>query len=271
MVTNAGFIDFQITWSADIFSGTPQGSNAEFFATKGINLYAYKPRARGKAQKGTIPAQGAEGLQPTHLRRKEHWDNVYKDKLPTQVSWYEDYPEISLSLIKSTGVGPSGSIIDVGGGASKLVDTLLLHGYEDITVLDISTYALDRAKQRLKEQAADRVNWIEVDITLVKLEQTYDVWHDRAVFHFITDAGERRKYVETLRHSLKIGGHLIVATFAIDGPLRCSGLDIVRYSSQGLHNEFGADFELVESFELDHITPAEKVQRFIFCHFRRMA
>ncbi|MBF0316978.1 MAG: class I SAM-dependent methyltransferase [Nitrospirae bacterium] len=200
--------------------------------------------------------------------RKEHWDNVYKNKLPNEVSWYEEYPEVSLKLIKSTGVAPDGSIIDVGGGTSSVAETLLADGYQRITVLDISPSALEKSRQRLREQA-HKVKWLEADITEVRLPEEYDLWHDRAVFHFLTDAGDRKRYVQVVKQSLKPGGHLIIATFAIDGPQKCSGLEVMRYSPEGLHNEFGGDFELLESFGIEHVTPAKGMQRFTFCCFRR--
>ncbi|WP_081853860.1 class I SAM-dependent methyltransferase [Candidatus Magnetobacterium casense] len=214
------------------------------------------------------PVQKPEEPKTSLFNRKEHWEGVYKNKLPTQVSWYEEYPEVSLKLIKSTGVGPDGNIIDVGGGTSSVADMLLADGYQRITVLDISASALANSRQRLREQA-HRVKWLEADITGVKLPERYDLWHDRAVFHFLTDADDRRKYVRAVKQSLKPGGHLIVATFAIDGPQKCSGLDVVRYSPETLHAEFGDEFELLESFGIDHVTPAKGMQRFTFCRFRR--
>ncbi|KJU84952.1 type 12 methyltransferase [Candidatus Magnetobacterium bavaricum] len=266
MVVSAGFIDFQVTWRADVFSGVPQQSEAALFGTMGINFYAYKPRAKGKSR--TVAQKVDEPKNPT-FNRKEHWDSVYKNKLPTQVSWYEEYPEVSLKLIKSTGVGPDGNIIDVGGGTSSVADTLLADGYQRITVLDISPSALEKSRQRLSEHA-HKVKWLEADITEARLPEEYDLWHDRAVFHFLTDAGDRKRYVQAVKQSLKPGGHLIIATFAIDGPQKCSGLEVVRYSPEGLHNELGGDFELLESFGIDHVTPAKGMQRFTFCRFIRL-
>ncbi|KJU86663.1 type 12 methyltransferase [Candidatus Magnetobacterium bavaricum] len=263
MVVGAGFMDFQVTWRADVFSGAPQQSEAALFGTMGINFYAYKPRAKGKSR------TAAQAPKTPTFNRKEHWDNVYKTKLPTQVSWYEENPEISLKLIKTTKVGTKANIIDVGGGASTLVDTLLLKKYKNITVLDISPSALAGSRERLGEQA-HKVKWLEADITTAQpLSEQYDLWHDRAVFHFLTDADDRKKYVQAVNQSLKVGGHLIIATFAIDGPQKCSGLEVVRYDEEGLHTEFGLNFELLNVIELDHTTPAKGVQRFLFCHFRR--
>ncbi|KWT90157.1 class I SAM-dependent methyltransferase [Candidatus Magnetominusculus xianensis] len=203
------------------------------------------------------------------LERKDYWDDVYKNKLPNQVSWYEEFPVVSFDMIEASGVGPDANIIDVGGGASNLVDNLLSNGYRRITVLDVAPLSIDKAKERLKGKAGS-VKWLEADITEVKLTEDYDVWHDRAVFHFLTNADDRKRYVSAVRQSLKIGGHLIISTFSVDGPMKCSGLDVVRYSPQTLSSEFGDDFQLIESSHVEHITPAKVVQRFIFCRFKRV-
>lgn len=270
MVLNAGFENFKITWRADVFSDAPQHSSAELFGTIGINFFASKPKTKGKLQKILTFVQNVKNLSLKRSNRKNHWENVHQNKLPNELSWYEAYPEISLTLIKSTGVEPSGNIIDVGGGTSKLVDILLVHGYERITVLDISASAIKHSKERLKEQAHN-VKWIETDITEFKFSEEYDIWHDRAVFHFLTDADDRKKYINTLKQSLKIGGYFIIGTFAIDGPEKCSGLDVMRYSSETLHKELGNDFELLELIETEHITPTKVKQKFIYCCFRRRA
>ncbi len=163
------------------------------------------------------------------MERKAHWEGIYTTKTPTGVSWYQPYASKSLELIKHTGVGTSAHIIDVGGGASTLVDDLLAEGFRHLTVLDVSSAALDAARQRIGARAAQEVAWIEADITQAVLPRLhFDVWHDRAVFHFLTDADERRRYVSAASLALKPGGHLIVATFAADGPVRCSGLNVVR-------------------------------------------
>ncbi len=176
---------------------------------------------------------------------------------------------MSLQFIERTGVGKSASIIDVGGGASTLVDDLLARGFERLTVLDVSSKAIDLARARLGSNA-DKINWIEADITKVSLPQNhYDLWHDRAVFHFLTSAEDRQKYVELVRDSLKPGSHIIMATFAPDGPSRCSGLDVVRYSPDSLLEEFGSDFELIESAGEEHLTPSGVKQMFIYCYLRK--
>jgi ubiquinone/menaquinone biosynthesis C-methylase UbiE len=200
---------------------------------------------------------------------KEHWEAIYTSKPVTEVSWYQEHSDVSLDLIKRTGVSQSGGIIDVGGGASRLVDDLLGAGYSDVTVLDISASALQAARVRLGG-LADAVTWIEADITEVELpHRRFDVWHDRAVFHFLTRAADRERYVQAVRRSVKRGGHVIVSTFGPDGPLRCSGLPVVRYSPEGLHDEFGTAFELVEHASEAHRTPFGTIQQFIYCYCRK--
>ena len=168
------------------------------------------------------------------------------------MSWFQEHSRVSLDLIKRTGIKKQGFVIDVGGGTSSLADDLLSDGFKNITVLDISAAALKVAQARLAQRAA-KVTWLEADITKVILPGNhFDVWHDRAVFHFLTRSQDREHYVETVRTAVKQGGHVIVATFGTDGPLRCSGLDVVRYSPDGLHQEFGVAFDLVEHTEEMH-------------------
>jgi SAM-dependent methyltransferase len=201
--------------------------------------------------------------------RKTHWEAVFETKAPTELSWYQEHPERSLELIRLTDARPRSEIIDVGGGDSTLVDALLERGMHHVTVLDISAAALRRAKRRLADRAAS-VRWIEADVTRAQLAPlTYDVWHDRAVFHFLTDAEDRARYVEVVRQAVKVGGHVIVATFAPDGPTRCSGLEVLRYSPDALHGEFGTEFELTVSTEESHLTPTGGSQHFIYCLCRR--
>jgi SAM-dependent methyltransferase len=200
---------------------------------------------------------------------KDHWEAIYTTKPVTEVSWYQEHSDVSLDLIKRTGVSRSGGIIDVGGGASRLVDDLLGAGYSDVSVLDISASALQAARARLG-WLAGAVSWIEADITEVELpRQRFDVWHDRAVFHFLTGAADRERYVKAVRQSVNRGGHVIVSTFGPDGPLRCSGLPVVRYSPEGLHDEFGTVFELVEHASEAHRTPFGTIQKFIYCYCRK--
>jgi 2-polyprenyl-3-methyl-5-hydroxy-6-metoxy-1,4-benzoquinol methylase len=200
--------------------------------------------------------------------RKAHWENVYSTRKPHEVGWYQAYPEIPLHLIASTGVEKSAAIIDVGGGASNLVDALLENGYSDVTVLDLSSAALEATKARLG-QASSQVKWLVEDVASFTPPRQYDVWHDRAVFHFLTEASDRRRYMEAARAALPPGGHLIMATFALDGPPQCSGLDVVRYSPESLQQEVGEGFTLAESFGGLHITPSQGKQSYTFCRFIR--
>ena len=203
------------------------------------------------------------------MQTKTHWENVYTTKPASEVSWFQEHSEVSLDLIKRTGVSQQSFVIDVGGGASTLVDDLLSDGFENITVLDISAAALHVAQARLAERA-QVVTWLEADITRVTLPAShYNVWHDRAVFHFLTRPADRKRYVETVLASVKPGGHVIVATFSLDGPLRCSGLDVVRYSPDGLHEEFGESFLLVEHTQEVHHTPFGTQQQFVYCYCRK--
>ena len=203
------------------------------------------------------------------MELKSHWENIYTTKDSKQVSWYQLHLQLSLQLIERTGVDKAAQIIDVGGGSSTLVDDLLQYGYQSVTVLDISAAAVGVARQRLGTRADD-VTWLEADITRVSLpERNYDVWHDRAVFHFLTRAEDRHKYVDVVRRAVKAGGHVIVATFASDGPEKCSGLDVMRYDPDGLHSEFGAEFTLIESVREDHQTPFGTQQKFVYCYCKR--
>ena len=196
---------------------------------------------------------------------KAHWEAVYCEKAPESVSWYQKEARFSLALIRRVAPPPYPAIIDVGGGASTLVDGLLSAGYPRVTVLDLSGTALAAARRRLGA-AARGVEWLERDVLDPGFAPgTFDVWHDRAVFHFLTSAMDRQRYVEQVRHSLRAGGHVLVATFATDGPTRCSGLDVVRYSATTLHAEFGAGFRVVGSAREEHITPWGLTQAFTYC------
>ncbi|MBI5006407.1 MAG: class I SAM-dependent methyltransferase [Nitrosomonadales bacterium] len=205
------------------------------------------------------------------MHSKEHWENVYSTKAADSVSWFQPRADLSLELIKSTGAARDAGIIDVGGGASRLVDDLVAEGYSDLTVLDLSGAALNAARKRLGKQEDD-VRWIEADITEVDLPaKRYDVWHDRAVFHFLTDPADRAAYVRTVMRAVKPGGHVIVASFAEDGPEQCSGLPVMRYSPGELHDQFGEPFELLSHCKELHRTPAGKVQPFVYCYCRRIS
>lgn len=203
------------------------------------------------------------------MQSKEHWEAVYTSKSSERVSWFQTHAKLSLQLINETGVLADASIIDVGGGASTLVDDLLDSGFSNITVLDVSATALAAAQQRLGSRA-QAVQWMEVNITELQLPQdAYDVWHDRAVFHFLISTQERHAYVGQVLRSVRPGGHVIVATFAEDGPTQCSGLPVARYSAEELHAEFGARFTLLRHVKEDHHTPSGALQRFVYCYFRK--
>lgn len=202
------------------------------------------------------------------MKPQDHWEKVYGTKKPTEVSWYQATPDLSLRLLRTVVQDRSAPIIDVGGGASALVDGLLADGYTDLTVLDVSASALKQAAERLGASAA-RVTWREANVLDYSFPTAaYAVWHDRAVFHFLTDPAECERYVAQVRAAVRVGGHVMVATFAIDGPLKCSGLEVVRYSPDQLHAQFGSDFQLLESVREEHHTPAGVVQPFIYCMCR---
>jgi 2-polyprenyl-3-methyl-5-hydroxy-6-metoxy-1,4-benzoquinol methylase len=197
---------------------------------------------------------------------KTHWEKVYATKAPEAVSWYRPHLETSLALIDRAASGYSASIIDVGGGESTLVDDLLARGYENITVLDVSQTAIDVTKKRLG-LAAEQIRWLVADITEAQLEPgAFDVWHDRAVFHFLTAIEHRVAYVRQVGHAVKPGGHVIVSTFGPEGPTKCSGLEVIRYDAESLHDQFGVRFRLVESSKELHRTPFGTTQQFLFCY-----
>ena len=194
-----------------------------------------------------------------------HWEQVYRTKGPDQVSWFQPEAKLSLELIHRIAPAHDSAIIDVGAGASMLVDGLLTAGYRKITVLDLSPAALAQAQARVSDRAVSVV-WQEADVLTADLDTgAFDVWHDRAVFHFLTTASDRARYVAQVRQAVRQGGYVLVATFAEDGPLRCSGLDVARYSPEALHGEFGSDFRLVESRREQHSTPGGVPQAFTYC------
>jgi 2-polyprenyl-3-methyl-5-hydroxy-6-metoxy-1,4-benzoquinol methylase len=203
------------------------------------------------------------------MNTKTHWEHIYETKAPTRVSWYQEHAQFSLQYIQRTGIRKTDSIIDVGGGASTLVDDLIADGFQHISILDVSGAALQLARQRLGARAA-AVNWIEADITRADLaEQAYDLWHDRAVFHFLTQPADRQRYIDAVRHAVRPGGHVIVATFAPDGPERCSGLEVMRYDPESLHSEFGEGFAIIDGTRETHHTPLGTEQKFIYCYCRK--
>jgi len=201
---------------------------------------------------------------------KAHWETIYRQTPPGEVGWYTPRLDASLKLLTHAGLHAASRVIDVGAGASTLVDDLVERGMRAITALDLSGEALAVAKARLGPRA-DAVEWMEADITRVSLpSESYDLWHDRAVFHFLTSAEDRRRYVMTMTSALKPSGQAVMATFSLHGPPRCSGLDVVRYSPEILQAELGKGFQLVEAVEEDHRTPFDTVQRFIYCRFQRV-
>ena len=202
------------------------------------------------------------------FNRKDHWENIYSTKKLTEVSWYQPTPETSLDLIDQTNIGKDGKIIDVGGGDSFLVDHLIDLGYNNITVLDISEKAIDRAKERLGDKA-QKVNWIVADAANFTPTTQYDIWHDRAAFHFLTHENEIENYKSALYSGLNEGGHFIVGTFSDSGPLKCSGIEIKQYNKQDMIHSFGKQMQMISCFTTNHDTPFDSIQNFIFCHFQK--
>jgi 2-polyprenyl-3-methyl-5-hydroxy-6-metoxy-1,4-benzoquinol methylase len=200
--------------------------------------------------------------------RQAHWLKVYKEKGEKQVSWFQEIPALSLELIHDVGVKQNSAIVDIGGGASRLVDVLISEGHRDLTVLDLSDEAIAIARSRLAERAA-LVKWIVGDVTEWEPSRQYDLWHDRAAFHFLTAAADRAAYLDRLMRAIRPGGHAIIATFAIDGPERCSGLPVMRYDATMLSAALGRAFALIGTRRQDHTTPTGGVQRFLFSVFRR--
>lgn len=204
------------------------------------------------------------------MEPKAHWESIYTQKRSAEVSWYQPHLTVSLRLLANAGLRPDSHVIDVGGGASTLADDLLDQGVKYLTVLDISGRALAADKARLGERA-NGVTWLEADITRAQLPAaSYDFWHDRAVFHFLTHAEDRRRYLATLREALKPGGQAILATFALDGPPKCSGLEVVRYSADTLQAELGNGFRLLEALEESHQTPFHTMQQFLYGRFQHV-
>ena len=200
--------------------------------------------------------------------RSSHWDKVYATKGEAELSWFQDNPSTSLAMIRAANSEREAAIVDIGGGASRLVDALLQDGYRNVSVLDLSANALDAAKKRIGT-AASMVHWIVADATTWQPAKTYDVWHDRAAFHFLTDPRDRAAYAERLRSAVAPNGHVIIATFAPDGPEKCSGLPVQRHDSASLAAELGPDFELVETRSETHRTPWDSTQAFQFSRFQR--
>jgi len=202
--------------------------------------------------------------------RQAHWENVYTTKGENEVSWFQQDPAPSFELIIQAGATHGSAIIDIGGGASRLVDHLVEDGFEDVTVLDLSGAALEAARKRL-ESRANRVHWVVADATAWEPAKAYDIWHDRAAFHFLTEEKDRAAYIARLTRGVKAGGHAIIATFALDGPEKCSGLPVARYDSASLGQALGSKFHLVHARRHEHATPWGSQQMFQFSVFRREA
>ena len=201
------------------------------------------------------------------MDNKKHWENVYQTKQPNQVSWTQDIPKTSLSFIHSYNISKEAKIIDIGGGDSNLVDYLLDEDYENITVLDISESALERAKKRLGEKAK-KVTWIVSDVTSFHPDTIYDVWHDRATFHFLTTKNQITEYINIAKTA--VTGYLTIGTFSENGPTKCSGLEIKQYNEEELQSTLATGFEKIKCITEDHVTPFNTTQNFLFCSFRRL-
>jgi hypothetical protein len=203
------------------------------------------------------------------MDRPTHWESIYRTRGERELSWFEEVPAVSLQMIEAAGLSPATCVVDVGGGESRLVDELLSRGLECLAVLDVSHEALVHTRARLGE-AAQTVTWIEADVTGEWSLRPMEIWHDRAVFHFLVAADDRRRYVSHLRETLKLRGTAIIATFAMDGPERCSGLPVMRYSPATLADELGDGFRLVESSPHQHATPGGAMQSFQYSRFQRV-
>ena len=204
------------------------------------------------------------------MNRQAHWDRIFSTKASDEVSWFQAEPAASLCLLEAAGMTTASRVIDIGGGDSRLVDRLLDLGVHRIVVLDISGRALARARARLGERQ-NRVTWIEADVTGAWDVGDVDIWHDRAAFHFLTDPDDRQQYVAHLRQAVTLGGAVLIATFALDGPATCSGLPVVRYSPETLGAELGSEFRMAESINERHQTPSGMVQSFCYTHFTRVS
>jgi trans-aconitate methyltransferase len=202
--------------------------------------------------------------------KQDHWEHIYESRAENELSWFQERPMVSLDLIRAAGARPSAAIIDIGGGESRLADALLDEGFDALTVLDLSEKALAATKARLGPRSA-KVAWIAADVTAWEPSKTYELWHDRAAFHFLTEAGDRRTYAERVARAVRPGGHAIIGTFAPDGPERCSGLPVMRHDAASISAILGDKFALVETRRDDHVTPADVTQRFQFSLFRRAA
>jgi ubiquinone/menaquinone biosynthesis C-methylase UbiE len=204
------------------------------------------------------------------IDKEKHWEGIYSSKELKDVSWYQLVPTTSLEFLKQFDIETTAKIIDIGGGDSFLVDHLLDMGYSNLTVLDISSVSLERAKKRLGEKAT-KVNWIVADASKYKPTEQYDFWHDRAAFHFLTDEQEITSYIDTVYKSITPSGVLVIGTFSEEGPKKCSGIDIKQYSETSMTNRLEAFFEKIKCITVHHKTPFDTFQNFVFCSFRKLA
>ena len=203
------------------------------------------------------------------IDKSSYWNGVYETKGEDEVSWFQKNPEPSLEFIRIYAPDRSATIIDIGGGASRLVDHLWADGFRNLTVLDVSSEAITIARHRIGKHG-DSIKWIVSDVTTWQPNDIYDLWHDRAVFHFLTESDDQSAYIRNLKRALKIGGYLVIGTFALDGPQKCSGLPVMRHSSETLQNLLGSEFELIDSRTHDHKTPFHSTQSFQYCVFKRL-
>lgn len=206
----------------------------------------------------------------TAIDLQAHWEGLYTSKGEAEVSWYQETPTPSLELLKLVGASHDSAVIDIGGGASRLVDRLVSEGYEDVSVLDLSPAALAFARERIGSKG-ERVTWIACDVRTWNSSRLYDVWHDRAAFHFLTDPADQKAYAQQLHRALRLGGHAIIGAFAPDGPEKCSGLPVARHNAQTLGAILGPDFTLVDSRAHEHLTPGGSTQKFHFSTFKRIS
>ena len=204
-----------------------------------------------------------------NLNRHHHWENIYRTKKPNEVGWFQSTPSTSLDFLKEFNIPVTAKIIDIGGGDSLLVDHLLNLGYKDITVLDISETAIEKTKERLGENAA-HVKWIVSDITSFHPTEVYDFWHDRAAFHFLTQDSEIETYIETVNENLQPDGIMVIGTFSEQGPGKCSGIDVKQYSEKSLPERLKSFFAKIKCIRVDHKTPFDTIQHFVFCSFRKL-
>ena len=223
-----------------------------------------------------MPPHSATDIEPTPIERimtdkqQAHWEEVYATKEEAEVSWYQEIPEPSLELLALVEVPLSAAIIDIGGGASRLVDVLFAKGFKDVTVVDLSADALNVTRKRLG-QAGSKAKWIVADVTEWEPPVVYDLWHDRAAFHFLNSEQQQRAYIDRLRRGLRIGGHAIIGTFALEGPKKCSGLPVTRYSAESLSTLLGSGFTLLDARRHEHTTPSGVVQKFQFSTFKKIS